>query len=83
MIEAFVLIRVRPARLEESSNIMQAVKENLLKVEGVREVRGVFGRFDFVAILEAETPEKLGSLVSDNIRGIRGIAETETLIAGF
>lgn len=83
MIEAFVLIRVQPARLEEASNRMQIIKEEVKKVQGVKDIKGVLGRYDFVAIVEAETPYELGTLVTDSFRKIAGVAETETLVVGF
>jgi uncharacterized protein with GYD domain len=52
MAEAFVLVRVKPARLDEATNLMQSIKEEIAKVGGVKEIKGVFGRYDFVAIVE-------------------------------
>jgi DNA-binding Lrp family transcriptional regulator len=83
MIEAFVLVRVQPVRLDEASNVMETVKEEIAKVEGVKEIKGVFGRYDFVAIVESRTSQELGTLVTNTIRNIKGVAETETLIVGF
>jgi DNA-binding Lrp family transcriptional regulator len=83
MIEAFVLIRVQPVRLEESSDRMQIIKDEVRKVRGVRDVKGVLGRYDFVAIVDTETSQELGILVTDSFRKIKGIAETETLVVGF
>jgi DNA-binding Lrp family transcriptional regulator len=83
MVEAFVLVRVNPARLDEAPNIMKTVKETIAKIKGVKEIKGVFGRYDFVAIVEVGTAEELGMLVTGTIRGIKGVAETETLVAGF
>jgi DNA-binding Lrp family transcriptional regulator len=83
MVEAFVLVRVQPTRLDESSALMETVKEKIAKVGGVKEIKGVFGRYDFVAIVEAGTPQELGTLVTSTIRNIKGVAETETLVVGF
>jgi DNA-binding Lrp family transcriptional regulator len=83
MAEAFVLVRVQPVRLDESGNFMQSVKEEIAKVGGVKEVKGVFGRYDLVAIVEARTLQELGTIVTDTIRNIKGVAETETLVVGF
>ncbi len=83
MIEAFVLVRVNPMRLDEASNFMETVKSEIAKVKGVKIVKGVFGRYDFVATVEAETPSELGILVTNTIRNIKGVAETETLVVGF
>ena len=83
MVEAFVLVRVNPARLDEASNVMKNVKETIAKIKGVKEIKGVFGRYDFVATAEVETAEQLGTLVTSTIRNIKGVAETETLVVGF
>ena len=39
---------------------------------------GTFGRFDFAVMVEAETPEEMGNLITDCIRGIKGVLNTET-----
>lgn len=83
MLEAFVLVRVQPVRLDEASNVMETVKKEIAKVEGVKEIKGVFGRYDFVAIVELRTSQELGTLVTNTIRNIKGVAETETLVVGF
>jgi DNA-binding Lrp family transcriptional regulator len=83
MIEAYVLIRVQPARLEESSTRMQSIKDEIKKVSGVKEIKGVLGRYDFVAIVETAGSKELGMLVTDTLRKIKGVAETETLVVGF
>ena len=83
MVEAFVLVRVQPVRLDEASDVMKTLKEEIAKVEGVKEIKGVFGRYDFVAIVEAKALQELGALVTNTIRNIKGVAETETLIVGF
>jgi DNA-binding Lrp family transcriptional regulator len=83
MVEAFVLVRVNPARLDEAPNVMNSVKQTIAKVKGVKEIKGVFGRYDFVATVEVGTAEELGTLVTGTIRDIKGVAETETLVVGF
>jgi DNA-binding Lrp family transcriptional regulator len=80
MIEALILVRVGTG---EKSNLMKTVKEEIRKVKGVKEVYGVFGRYDFVVLLQAETTEQVGNLVTDCIRGIEGVVYTETLVIGF
>jgi DNA-binding Lrp family transcriptional regulator len=83
MVEAFVLVRVQPRRADETANVMKNVKEEILKIQGVKEIKGVFGRYDFVVIADVKTIPELGSLVTDRIRSIRGVVETETLVVGF
>jgi DNA-binding Lrp family transcriptional regulator len=78
--KAFVLLRVGSS---EALNFMKTVKEEISKVKGVKEVEGVFGRYDFVIRVEAKTLEELGNLVTDCIRSIKGVTHSETLIIGF
>ncbi|MGD0176035.1 MAG: Lrp/AsnC ligand binding domain-containing protein [Candidatus Bathyarchaeia archaeon] len=58
-------------------------KDRLRTIPGVKEVYGVLGRCDLVALVEAETLEKLTSLVASEIRGVPGIQTSETLTIVF
>jgi DNA-binding Lrp family transcriptional regulator len=80
MVEALILVRVGSG---ETANFMKTVKEQLCKIKGVKEVYGVFGRYDFVARVETKTLGDLGNIVTDSIRGISGVLATETLVIGF
>jgi DNA-binding Lrp family transcriptional regulator len=80
MVEAFVLVRVGSS---EALNFMKTVKEEICAVKGVKDIYGVFGRYDFVVRVETRTLEDLGKLVTDCIRGIKGVVFTETLVMGF
>jgi len=78
-LEAFVLIRVGTG---EELNFAKTVKEHISRVKGVKEVYGVFGRYDLIARVEAKTLEDLSNLVTDKIRGIKGVLSTESLVIG-
>ena len=78
-----MLVRVQPVRLDDVSNFMVPIKEDISKVEGVKQVKGVFGRYDFMVTVEVKTSQELGTLVTSTIRNIKGVAETETLVVGF
>ena len=80
MVESFVLVRVGTS---EAMNFTKTIREVLTKTKGVKDVYGVFGRWDFVIKVETKTLEDLGKLVTDCIRGINGVVSTETLIIGF
>ena len=80
MVEALILIRVGSG---ETASFMKTVKEHLCKINGVKEVYGVFGRYDFVVKVETKTLEDLGNIVADCIRGTPGVLTTETLVMGF
>ena len=58
------------------------VAEALVDLEGVGEVHSVAGRYDLVAILRVAENDALASLVTEHIRQIQGIVNSETLI-GF
>lgn len=83
MVEAFVLVRVQQAASSPDLDFMQGVKEEIAKLDGVKEVKGVFGLYDFVAMVETGTPEELGILVTQTIRNVKGVAQTETMVVGF
>lgn len=80
MVETFILVRVGSS---EAMNFVKTIKEGFCKIKGVKDVYGVFGRWDFVVRVETRTLEDLGKLVTDCIRGIEGVVSTETLIIGF
>jgi DNA-binding Lrp family transcriptional regulator len=80
MVEALVLVRVGSG---EASNFMKTIKQEIGKVKGVKKVYGIFGRYDFAVMIEAKTNEEMGNLVTDCIRGIKGVTSTETLVMGF
>jgi DNA-binding Lrp family transcriptional regulator len=80
MVEALILIRVGTS---EASNFMKTMKEELCRIKGVKDVYGVFGRYDFVVRVETKTLEDLGRLVTDCIRGVKGVEFSETLVMGF
>jgi len=80
MVEAFVLVRVGSS---EALNFMKTVREEISGIKGVKDIYGVFGRYDFVVRVETKTLEDLGNLVTDKIRDIKGVLTTETLVIGF
>jgi DNA-binding Lrp family transcriptional regulator len=80
MVEAFILIRLGT---RETLNLAKAVREEISKTKGVKDVCGVFGRYDFVIRVETKTLQEMGNLVMDRIRGIEGVLNTETLVIGF
>ncbi len=80
MIAAFVLIRVGTG---EQLNFAKSAKEEMMKIEGVTKVYGVFGRFDLIAQIEAPNLEEISRIITDKIRAIPGVLSTESLIIGF
>ena len=82
MVEAFVLVRVEADRVSDFLSLMKIVEGAVGKIAGLMEIKGVFGRFDFVISIKAKTFEELGNIIRDCIRSSHGVAETETLIVG-
>jgi DNA-binding Lrp family transcriptional regulator len=83
LMEAFVLIKVVQSESNPDMDFMKSVEKRIAEIKGVKEVRGVFGLYDFVAIVEAQTPEELGTLVTQTMRNVKGVAQTETMVVGF
>lgn len=77
LVTAFILIKTGTG---EQMNFLRSVKEELLKLPGVKEAYGVFGRFDVIAKVEVPTLDELARLVTDRIRDIPGVVATETMI---
>jgi DNA-binding Lrp family transcriptional regulator len=82
VIKAIVLLTVLGGTGEKLS-WSKETRDRLRKIAGVKEVYGVLGRYDLAALVEAETHEKLTSLVADEIRGVPGIQASETLTVIF
>jgi len=76
VVTAFVMMRIGTG---EHLDFEKAVKEEIKKVEGVKKVYTVFGRYDLIAQVEASTLEEL-SRVADKMRAIAGVLFTESLI---
>lgn len=82
MVKAIVLMTITGGtgeRLEWSKETKDRVRE----IPGVIDVYGVLGRYDLFAVVEAETLEKLTSMVADQIRAVPGIQTSETLTVAF
>ncbi|PSQ75927.1 MAG: AsnC family transcriptional regulator [Bacteroidetes bacterium QH_7_62_13] len=68
--------------LNTERDTVNTVADALADLDGVSEVHSVAGRVDLVAILRVPENDELADLVTDEIRQIGGITDTETLI-GF
>ncbi|HET7790616.1 MAG TPA: Lrp/AsnC ligand binding domain-containing protein [Gemmatimonadales bacterium] len=74
MVSAVVLFSVERDQIN-------SVAEQLAGMPGVSEVYSVAGRYDLVAVLRVKTNDDLADLVTARIRKLKGILNTETLIA--
>ena len=74
MVTAIVLIKAETSRIPD-------LAEQITNMEGVSEVFSVAGRHDLVAIVRVSKNEELADVISDKMRHLDGIVETETMIA--
>ena len=72
--KAFVLIETTVGKSKE-------VVAGLNKLKGITSVNSVTGPYDIIAILEAESLNDIGDLVTGKIHPIQGIARTVTCLA--
>jgi len=55
------------------------VYERLLKIDEIAELYPLFGDYDLIAKVEADTYEAIGAVVVSKIRAIEGVKATKTL----
>ncbi|MBI4377443.1 MAG: Lrp/AsnC ligand binding domain-containing protein [Elusimicrobia bacterium] len=73
MMKAFVLCKLAPGKEQKA---LQKVRS----LPGVTDVFMTFGGWDAILSAEADTIDKLSTLVVGQIRGVDGVAGTETLV---
>jgi DNA-binding Lrp family transcriptional regulator len=74
MVTALVLLHVERDQINP-------VAERLADLPGVTEVYSVAGRYDLAAVIRTKTNEQLADVITQQIREVGGIVDTETLIA--
>jgi DNA-binding Lrp family transcriptional regulator len=74
MVTAIVMIKAETSRIPELAN-------QITEMSGVQEVFSVAGRVDLIAIVNVARNEDLADVISDKMRHLEGIVETETMIA--
>jgi DNA-binding Lrp family transcriptional regulator len=57
------------------------VIEGLKLFKGIKSVETVTGPYDIIAILELESLQEIGDLVTQNVQKVNGISRTVTCIA--
>jgi len=80
MVTAFILVKVGSG---EQLNFAKSAKENMSKIKGVKNVYGVFGRYDLLVHIEASSLEELSRIIMDKMRATPGVLSTESLVVGF
>ena len=74
MAKAFVLIETTVGRTKEVVTALQ-------NLTGMKSVNAVTGPYDVIAIIEAESLNEIGDIVTQSIHPIAGIARTVTCLA--
>ena len=74
MVTAIILINTR-------RDMINQVATGLTELDGISEVYSVAGRYDLVAIIRVKENQALADLVTGHMLQMKGIVETETLIA--
>ena len=74
MVTAIVLINCEREHIND-------VSQKLLGFQGVTEVFSVAGQYDLAAILRVQNNDQIAELVTERIRSVAGIAQTQTLMA--
>jgi len=72
-LKAYVLMNTDLAKEEE---VVKALRE----IEGVKEAYALYGIYDVIAEVEAETMEKIREIVLTRIRRLESVRTTITLI---
>lgn len=73
MVSALVLLKIARDKINE-------VAEALVDVKGISEVYSVAGRYDLVGIIRVPNNDALAEVVTERMRHIEGILDSETLI---
>ena len=72
--KAYVLIETAVGKTRD---VLRALRQTA----GVREADAVTGEYDVVAVIEAETLNNIGELVTEKIHTISGIQRTTTYLS--
>lgn len=72
MVLGFVLISTTPQKERE-------VYEALVRIKDVIEACPLFGEYDIIVKVEASDYNRMGEVIIDKIRGIKGVIDTRTL----
>jgi DNA-binding Lrp family transcriptional regulator len=73
-VTAIVLIKAETQLINELS-------AQLVEVDGISEVFSVAGQYDLVALVRVRENAELAEVITHRIRKLRGLLETQTLIA--
>jgi DNA-binding Lrp family transcriptional regulator len=71
--KAFVLINT-------DAGLEKLVHEEIKSLEGVKAVYDLYGEYDLMAIVEQETDKDVAEVVSWELRKVKGVRSTNTMV---
>jgi DNA-binding Lrp family transcriptional regulator len=71
--KAFVLINT-------DAGLEKLVHEEIKSLEGVKAVYDLYGEYDLMAVIEQETGKDVAEVISWELRKIKGIRSTNTMV---
>ncbi len=71
---AIVLINMKPDA--------EGIAESLSAIDGIKEVHGLYGIYDIIVFVEAETLSEVKDIINTKIRRLGDINATLTMIVG-
>ena len=74
-IRAFVLLTMKPGTSEEIVSSR--------RIKGVKIASSILGRFDAIAVIEAESSEELTKIIYEMVEQHPNVVHTETLLSMF
>jgi DNA-binding Lrp family transcriptional regulator len=80
---AFVGIKVSAGEIYGDWTQLTKTRDMITQIEGIKQIYGVFGRFDLIAIVDTETLEDINRVITEDIRAIKTVQSTETFIVSF
>lgn len=66
--------------INTDAGLEKLVHEEIRSLEGVRAVYDLYGEYDLMAIVEQETDKDVAEVVSWELRKIKGIRSTNTMV---
>lgn len=73
MINGMALLRFQVGKEKQAVDAIKGIM-------GVKDIRMVFGGWDAVVFIEADSLRELADVVVDRIRSVDGVVQTETLV---
>ncbi|UCE37966.1 MAG: Lrp/AsnC ligand binding domain-containing protein [Thermoplasmata archaeon] len=70
----FVLVKIAVGEEDEAYS-------KLKDIEGIQSIHFVYGEYDMVIVIEERDTTKLRDIIMKNIRGVKGVIGTTTLVA--